>query len=288
MTCEATQGGHATPITAEEERGFYDAFYAQYLTFPDAALRCDRVHFLASLQDPGHPFYERRRLYGQAFEILLAQPLTGRRVLDYGCGTGEWGVLLATEGADVTLLDLSPVGIEVGLRRAALHGVAARVHGVARDASDLSCFDAGSFDLVFASAALHHTLKYPNALAELERVLRPGGQVVLAETYGNNRLLNAARRLRARVSRERAEQGEEIVISEEELGQLRARFPEVDLRPLNLLAMAKRLGRGRFTFAPTRWAVLALEALDRGLLAALPPLRRYCGEVIVIATKGSR
>jgi SAM-dependent methyltransferase len=272
-------------ITADDERGFYDAFYAEYLTFPDEALLCDRAHMLADLRNPGHPLYERRRLYGQVLRILLAEPLAGRLILDYGCGTGDWGVLLATEGADVRLLDLSPVAIEVGLRRAELHHVSDRVRGFARDADDLTCFDDCIFDLIYANAALHHTLKYPNALSELNRVLRPGGKIVLAETYGNNWVLNAARRLRARLTGEKAEQGEEIIIGRVEINRLQAQFRQVDVRPLNLFAMGKRLLRGHFTFAPSRWTVQALEAIDWVLLGVLPALRRYCGEVIVIVAK---
>jgi SAM-dependent methyltransferase len=61
------------------------------------------------------------------------------------------------------------------------------------------------FDLIFGSFALHHTLKYPRARDELLRVLKPGGRLVLVETYGNNPLLNAARVVRRLVSREPAE-----------------------------------------------------------------------------------
>src|SRR5262249_14947751 len=158
----------------------------------------------------------RRKLYGAVLEQLLSEPLEGCQVLDYGCGLGEWGVLMATEGASVALLDLSPVAIEIGLRRAAANGVAERVRGFARNAADLSCFADGEFDLIYASAALHHTLKYPNALAELVRVLRPGGKLILAETYGNNRFLNWLRRCNWRLHRQPEESGEEIILSDAE------------------------------------------------------------------------
>lgn len=272
-------------ITAEEERGFYDDFYSKHLSFPDDALLCDRPHMRADLDNPANPIYERRRLYATVLELLLSQPLQDRAVLDYGCGIGPWGVLLATEGARVTLLDLSPVGIQVGLRRARINGVAQRVRGVARDASDLSCFADNEFDLIYASAAIHHTLKYPNALRELVRVLKPGGRLVVAETYGNNRLLNLARRLRWRLSREPAEAGEEILLSDREIALLRPHFRHLQVRPLNLLAMAKRLFRGRFTNPLVRGLMWALEVTDAALLKLAPPLRRYCGEVIVLAEK---
>ena len=272
-------------ITAEQERGFYDDIYSQHLNLPDGALVCNRRTLEADLTNPSRSIYERRRLYGTVLRTLLAESVAGLRVLDYGCGTGDWGLMLAGEGAEVTLLDLSPVAIELALRRAALSGVASRVRGVARDASNLSCFHDQEFDLIYASAAVHHTLKYPNALDELLRVLRPGGKLVLAETYGNNRLLNMLRRFRWRFSGQPDEAGEEILFDDTHVRVLRARLSDVTLTPLSLLAMAKRFFRGQFTSATVRGIVASLELADAVLLGACPPLRRYCGEIVVVARK---
>jgi SAM-dependent methyltransferase len=273
------------PISADQERRFYDTLYQRFLSLPDEQLAVNREVMLRTLSDPSQPVYERRRLYSAVLEALSAMNLAELRVLDYGCGPSDWGVWMATEGARVTLLDLSPKAVELGLRRAAASGVADRVRGEARDASDLSCFDSGEFDLVYASAAVHHTLKYPRAFEELVRVVRPGGFLVLAETFGNNPLLNLARRLRAWAEGEAEEQGEEIVLSWREIEMLRAHFAHVELREMHLVAMAKRLLRGRFHHRWARALVSAAEACDRALLMLAPPLRRYCGEVLIIARK---
>ncbi len=272
-------------ITADQERRFYDQQYARHLSAPDQELVCNRHTMAADLANPERPIWERRRLYGEVLRLLLSRPLAGRTVLDYGCGTGDWGLLLAAEGAHATLLDLSPAAIQLIERRARAGGVAHRVRAVARDASDLSCFRDGEFDLVYAGAALHHTIKYPHAMAELVRVLGPGGTLLLAETYGNNRLLNALRRLRWRWSGQPDEAGEEVLLSSRELSPLLAHFQRAEIRPLNLLAMSKRLFRGRFQRPSVRAAIRACELADAVLLGALPFLRRYCGEVLVIAEK---
>ena len=272
-------------VTADQERGYYDRAYAPHLEADDGAPRVDRRILAAQFDDPASPYFERRRLYDTAMKKLFAASVKGRRVLDYGCGVGDWGVMLAVEGARVTLLDLSPVAVEVALRRARASGVIESVRGFARDASDLSCFADGEFDLIFACASVHHTIKYGHAFEELLRVLKSGGRLVMVEGWGNNPLLDAARRLRWRFGREPVEAGEGVIFNEGDVEQLRQRMRRVEVTPLNLLAMAKRLFRGRFHRPAVRAILAGLEETDRLLLAALPGLRRYCGEAVVVAEK---
>src|SRR5207249_1025183 len=177
------------------------------LTLPDDDLRIDRNILEGNIRNPAHPFYERRLLYSASMRALAALPLRGAKVLDYGCGPADFGLWLATEGADVTLLDISPAAIQLGLKRAQASGVT--VHGIAADAARLATVSDREFDIVFACAALHHTLKYPGAVEELARIMKPGARLVLCETWGGNPLLNAARKLRRVLTRELEEQGED-------------------------------------------------------------------------------
>lgn len=270
-------------VTSEREREFYDAQYAQFLSLPDHALRLDRRVLEGNLENPAHPFYERRWLYRASMRAIEAEPLAGKQVLDYGCGPADFGTWMATEGAAVTLLDLSPAAIEVGLKRARASGV--NVRGVAADASRLDMLGDAEFDLVFACAALHHTLKYPGAVEELARIMKPGARLVLCETWGGNPLLNRARKLHAAVIGESEEQGEDIILSRKVLRALDPYFGEVRVETRNLLAMGKRLLRGQFEKRWARSAVRGLERMDDVLLALAPVLKNWCGEAVISARR---
>ncbi|MGH9558805.1 MAG: class I SAM-dependent methyltransferase [Bryobacteraceae bacterium] len=270
-------------ITSAQEREYYDDHYRQYLKLPDHALRIDRKILEANLNDPAQPCYERRTLYRATMRALEAEPLSGKKVLDYGCGPADFGLWMATEGACVTLLDLSLAAVDLGLRRAAASGVAVR--GVAADASRLDMFPDAEFDLVFACAALHHTLKYDGAAKELARIMRPGARLVLCETWGGNPLINAARRIRAAIEGEPEEQGEKILFSKTELRELAPYFAAISVEGYNLLAMGKRFLRGRFRTSAVRGALRALETADAALFAIAPSLRRWCGEAVITARR---
>jgi 2-polyprenyl-3-methyl-5-hydroxy-6-metoxy-1,4-benzoquinol methylase len=275
---EADEQQALAMITADREREFYDRQYAQFLKLPDHALRIDRKILEGNIENPSHPFYERRLLYRATMSALEASPVREKKVLDYGCGPADFGLWMATEDADVTLLDLSPAAIEVGLRRARVSGVTVR--GISADASRLDMLRDHEFDVVFACAALHHTLKYPGAVEELARVMTPGGRLVLCETWGGNPVLNAARKVRAFVAGEEEEQGEDIILSQKELKVLDPFFTDLRVDTMSLFAMGKRMLRGRFEKGWSRGVMRGLEAIDAAVLS-VAPLHDWCGEAVI-------
>jgi SAM-dependent methyltransferase len=106
-------------------------------------------------------------------------------VLDLGCGRGYWMEHLGRRG-------MAAVGVEHDPVRAALAGRFGPV--VAGDGARLPLAGA-SVGLVWCLHVLHHLPDPAGVLAEVRRVLRPGGVLVLAETVEDNPLLRAGRRL---------------------------------------------------------------------------------------------
>jgi len=92
------------------------------------------------------------------------------RVLEVGCGWGELAEWIERDtGAEVVAIDLSPRMVELARER----GVDARV----ADVQELPFAD-GEFDVVVAAWMLYHVPDLDRGLAELARVLRPGGRLV--------------------------------------------------------------------------------------------------------------
>ncbi|WP_369173484.1 class I SAM-dependent methyltransferase [Streptomyces sp. R28] len=112
-------------------------------------------------------YYERPAM------LALAGDVTGRRILDAGCGSGPLSAALRDRGAVVTGIDAS-AGMLALARRRLGDDVALHV----ADLSDPLPFADGAFDDVLASLVLHYLEDWGPTLAELRRVLRPGGRLI--------------------------------------------------------------------------------------------------------------
>jgi ubiquinone/menaquinone biosynthesis C-methylase UbiE len=113
------------------------------------------------------------RNVGQVREILHRAELhpTGE-VLEIGCGVGAVSAFLATHNAvHVVGIDQDPEQVEYARRT---HAPSERLSFGVGDASQMA-FDEGTFDLVLSVNVLHHVPEWRGAIAEIARVLRPGG-----------------------------------------------------------------------------------------------------------------
>lgn len=121
----------------------------------------------------------------------LIRPISGKRVLDVGCGDGVLSIRLAQEGAEVTGLDSDPRMLEAARRRAVDADVPVAL--VAGRAESLPFPDA-TFEVVVAVTVLCFVPEPLEAVAEMARVLRPGGRLVIGE-LGRHSLWAAKRRI---------------------------------------------------------------------------------------------
>jgi ubiquinone/menaquinone biosynthesis C-methylase UbiE len=102
------------------------------------------------------------------------EALKGKKVLDIGCGIGWSTVEMAGSGAHVTAMDLSPRAIQIATRHIEYRNLQANANTLIGDAQDLK-FQTSFFDYVHAWGCLMHMPQTERAIAEIYRVLKPGG-----------------------------------------------------------------------------------------------------------------
>lgn len=136
----------------------YDSFAENYSTENESSLF--------------NAYYERPAM------IDLAGNVNGRRVLDAGCGSGPLSAALRAKGAIVTGFDSSPAMVKLARRRL---GEDAELH--VADLGQPLPFADGAFDDVVASLVLHYLRDWAAPLAELRRVLKPGGRLILSVNH---------------------------------------------------------------------------------------------------------
>ncbi len=136
----------------------YDSFARSYSTENESSLF--------------NAYYERPAM------IDLAGDVRGRRVLDAGCGSGPLSAALLARGAVVTGFDSSPAMVELARQRL---GTGADLH--VADLGKPLPFADGEFDDVVVSLVLHYLQDWTAPLAELRRVLKPGGRLLLSVNH---------------------------------------------------------------------------------------------------------
>jgi ubiquinone/menaquinone biosynthesis C-methylase UbiE len=104
-------------------------------------------------------------------------PLQGLRVIDVACGTGAWMSAAVVDGANVVGVDLCEEMLAAAALKAGLNGRLALAH-----ADRLPVVD-GSVDLAVCSFAVSYFPSVSGALAEMARVVRSGGRVVVADLH---------------------------------------------------------------------------------------------------------
>jgi 2-polyprenyl-3-methyl-5-hydroxy-6-metoxy-1,4-benzoquinol methylase len=134
-------------------------------------------------------FTHQSRSFGRAMAMTSAQTLGAvielvpeepeSRWIDVACGPGVISRATAARVGSVTGVDLTPAMIEEAERRAAEDGVD-NVSFQAGDATALDFAD-GAFDGAITRLSLHHVPTPARVVAEMARVVRPGGWVVLSD-----------------------------------------------------------------------------------------------------------
>jgi demethylmenaquinone methyltransferase/2-methoxy-6-polyprenyl-1,4-benzoquinol methylase len=121
--------------------------------------------------------------------LTLAGVSPADRVLDLACGTGDIAIAAAARGAKACGLDIAPRMIALAQQKSR------DIYWLVGDMLDLPFADA-SFDVVTTGYGLRNVVDLPKALAEIRRVLRPGGRLCALDFDRPERRLTRAIYLR--------------------------------------------------------------------------------------------
>jgi SAM-dependent methyltransferase len=116
--------------------------------------------------------------YDRPAMLNLAGDVAGRNILDAGCGAGPLAAALRDRGARVTGFDASPAMVALARRR-----LGPDTQVLVADLAEPLPFGTARFDDVVAALVLHYLEDWTDPLAELHRVLKPGGRLILSVNH---------------------------------------------------------------------------------------------------------
>jgi len=245
----------------EAESHFHDQKYGQGDRYPR--------HYAVN---PTYPIYQ--RMLGS-----MAGDLSGKHVLEYGCGEGWITRDLVRKGAMVSAFDISAEAVRRTREILVSDGVADRCSIVQMGAERLDYPD-DAFDMAVGFAILHH-LDLNLVIPELYRVLKPGGVAYFAEPLGSNPLVNLYRWLTPQYRTK-----DEEPLDLKALAPLFGRFRAVEHTDFYITALAAvafvylPFGRRFYPVVNRR-----LMKLDDGLLRRFPGLGRLAWYTILTLRK---
>ncbi|GMV38411.1 MAG: hypothetical protein AMXMBFR64_01270 [Myxococcales bacterium] len=236
-------------MTRRDTRSYYDAFSERY-------------------EDQRHEGYH---VFLDEMETRTVEPyVRGKSVLEAGCGTG-----LILERLKPLARSLVGVDLSHGMLRRARE----RGHQVVQASLLELPFPDATFDTVCSFKVLAHVEDARAALAELSRVVKPGGHLVL-EYYNRQSLRYLVKRLKPAQEVAAGTTDEHVYTRYDSLGDLRALLPAdvelVDVGGIRVIAPLAALFN-----LPVVGA--AVEAVERA--ASASPLRRFGGFLLVILRK---
>lgn len=216
----------------------------------------------------------------QDYAYQLMGTLKGKRILELGGGMGVNAVILAREGANVTVIDISEKRVYWMRQLVEQLKLQDQIEVLYMSAEQLS-FPDNTFDIVYSNAVLIHVDKNI-VVQEVLRVLKPGGKAIFVEPLKYHPLANIYRYTFApRIWREIAS-----YFSICDIRQMGSHFPNYTHREFyfgTFLSFFWEFGKrnlSRFQHSLSRW-----QKVDNSLLRIFPGLSKLCWFTVFCGTK---
>lgn len=205
----------------------------------------------------------------------------GKRILELGCGNGKLTAILASKGANILAIDISPIAVKETQK--SCKEFIRKVDVQQADANNLPHITK-SFDLVVGEFILHH-LDYNKTVMGIYQVLKPDGRAIFIEPLAHNPLLNLWRKLTPRLRTPG-----EHPLSYANIREMGSCFNSIKYQEFGFLPLLNPLmffscsikGGQKFLqrSIKTRSGKL-LDKLDTPFLGLCKPLRRYSSAILI-------
>lgn len=203
----------------------------------------------------------------------LLKNVSGKKVLDYGCGDGWLSFEMAKKSAEVWGIDISEELVKRAIAKRSNSKII--VQYMVMPCETLS-FQSNSFDLVVGSAILHHT-NISEALNEIKRVLRPSGHAYFIEPMNENIVLKIWRLITPwrRSPTERALMWDDILL-------IKKLFPNSKFKYFTFISI---LTSGLMIIIPNNTLLIKfntyIENIDRKLIYKFKQIEKYCAVAVI-------
>jgi ubiquinone/menaquinone biosynthesis C-methylase UbiE len=219
-------------------------------------------------------------------------PLKGKKLLDIGGGLGESSVYFALQGAQVTVVDISPQMVATALGLGTKFGV--QLEGITSRAEDLN-LPAATYDIIYTANTIHHVHDRKSLFEQMNRALKPGGMFFSYDPLAYNPIINIYRRMATEVRTP-----DEAPLTKADIALARTYFSDVQHREFWISSLAlflkyylvERLHPNQDRYwkrilretAQTLWWWMPLRALDE-VLARIPMVRWLAWNVVIWGRK---
>jgi len=199
----------------------------------------------------------------------------GKKILDYGCGTGVHLDWLAKIGNQVVGIDLSKNSLKIARERIKKNNLSERAEALMMDCEKVE-FEDSSFDIVFDGGTFS-SIDLKRAFPELVKVLKPNGFLIGIETFGHNPFTNLKRKINKLVGK-RTEWAAEHIFQNKDLREAKKYFNKVEVYYFHLISW---LAFPFLNMPGGKILLKILEAIEEPLLNA-PFFKKYAFKVVFI------
>ena len=227
------------------------------------------------LRKPVSKYYSSLKSHKYYYFEVIKKYCNGKKLLEYGCGTGNQTLSWINMGAIVTGIDVSSEGIKKAKEKALKDKL--EVNYFVMDAEKTS-FKNNSFDIVVGTGILHH-LNLNNSFSEIARILDKDGHAIFLEPLGYNPFINCFRKLTPsmRTIDEHPLRKDDLTLASEQFDYIEKRYFHL----FTILAVPFRNTR-MFSFI-----LNFLTSIDNRVMSILPGIRKYAWIVVLDLHKTS-